>query len=86
MTKNIYSVKAVNAYISHMFQNDFLLHQICVKGEVSNCKYHTSGHIYFTLKDESCAISAVMFATFRKGMDFRMKEGDKVIVTGSVDI
>ena len=52
MTKNVYSVKQVNAYIKNMFVQDFMLNRIYVKGEVSNCKYHTSGHIYFSLKDE----------------------------------
>jgi exodeoxyribonuclease VII large subunit len=69
-----------------MFAQDFLLHRISVKGEVSNCKYHTSGHIYFTIKDEQGAISAIMFAGNRRGLSFPMKEGDKVIVTGSVEV
>ncbi len=86
MTKNIYSVGQVNNYIKNMFAQDFMLRQISIKGEVSNCKYHTSGHIYFTLKDSAGTISAVMFAGYRKGLKFRMKEGDKVIVTGSVEV
>lgn len=86
MLKNIYTVEQVNKYIKNMFTQDFLLHQICIKGEVSNCKYHTSGHIYFTLKDTSGTISAVMFAGYRRGLRFQMKEGDKVIVTGSVEV
>ena len=86
MLKNVYTVEQVNKYIKNMFTQDFLLHQICIKGEVSNCKYHTSGHIYFTLKDKSGTISAVMFAGYRKGLRFQMKEGDKVIVTGSVEV
>ena len=76
MTKNIYSVGQVNAYIKNMFSQDFLLQQISVKGEVSNCKYHTSGHIYFTIKDEKSAMSAIMFAGNRRGLAFPMKEGD----------
>ena len=86
MLKNIYTVEQVNKYIKNMFTQDFLLHQICIKGEVSNCKYHTSGHIYFTLKDASGTISAIMFAGYRRGLRFQMKEGDKVIVTGSVEV
>lgn len=69
-----------------MFAGDFLLRNVCIKGEVSNCKYHTSGHIYFTLKDASGTISAIMFAGHRRGLKFQMKEGDKVIVTGSVEV
>ncbi len=87
MRKNIYSVGQVNKYIKNMFAQDFMLHQICVKGEVSNCKYHSSGHIYFTLKDQDAAMSAVMFSgSRREGLTFPMKEGDKVIVTGSVEV
>lgn len=86
MTKNIYSVGQVNNYIKNMFAQDFMLRQISIKGEVSNCKYHTSGHIYFTLKDSTGTISAVMFSGYRKGLKFQMKEGDKVIVTGSIEV
>ena len=60
--KNVYTVKQVNSYIKNMFTQDFMLSRIYVKGEVSNCKYHSSGHIYFSLKDESGTLSCVMFA------------------------
>ncbi len=83
---NVYSVRQVNAYIKNMFTQDYLLRNLCVGGEVSNCKYHTSGHIYFSLKDESGAIACVMFAGQRKGLAFSMKNGDKVVVEGSVDV
>lgn len=84
--RSVYSVGQVNAYIKNMFEQDFLLNRIYVKGEVSNCKYHTSGHIYFSLKDEAGAIACVMFAGQRKGLAFSMKNGDKVIVGGSVSV
>ncbi len=84
--RNVYSVGQVNAYIKNLFAQDFLLERIAVKGEVSNCKYHTSGHIYFTLKDATGAIACVMFAGNRKGLTFRMKEGDNVVVKGSVQV
>ena len=86
MAKNVYSVRQVNAYIKNMFVQDFMLNRIYVKGEISNCKYHTSGHIYFSLKDESGAIACVMFAGDRRGLGFRMREGQKVIVLGSVSV
>lgn len=86
MTKNVYSVGQVNNYIKNMFAQDFMLRRISVKGEVSNCKYHTSGHIYFTLKDESGTMNAIMFAGNRSGLSFRMKEGDKIVVTGSIEV
>lgn len=60
MLKNVYTVKQVNAYIKNMFTQDFMLNRLYVKGEVSNCKYHPSGHIYFSLKDESGTIACVM--------------------------
>ena len=84
--RNIYTVKQVNNYIKNMFTQDFMLNRICVKGEVSNCKYHTSGHIYFSLKDESGTIACVMFASARSGLSFRMREGQTVIVMGAVSV
>ncbi len=86
MNKNVYSVKQVNAYIKNMFAQDFMLNHIYVKGEISNCKYHTSGHIYFSLKDESGAIACVMFAGDRRGLSFRLQEGQRVVVLGSVSV
>lgn len=86
MTKNVYTVKQVNAYIKNMFTQDFMLSRLYVKGEVSNCKYHTSGHIYFSLKDESGTIACVMFAGQRGGLSFRMSEGQQVVVFGSVNV
>jgi len=80
----VYSVKQVNAYIKNMFTQDFMLNRIYVKGEVSNCKYHTSGHIYFSLKDESGSIACIMFAGNRNGLGFRMQDGQQVIALGNV--
>lgn len=62
------------------------MQSLLVKGEVSNCKYHSSGHIYFTLKDPKGTISCVMFAGSRSGLSFRMSEGQQVIVAGTVDV
>lgn len=86
MAKNVYSVGQVNAYIKNMFVQDFMLNRIYVKGEISNCKYHTSGHIYFSLKDESGAIGCVMFAGDRRGLSFRLQEGQNVIILGSIRV
>lgn len=83
---SIYTVEQLNSYIKKMFAQDYLLQSVYVKGEVSNCKYHTSGHIYFTLKDPRGTISCVMFAGSRKGLSFRMQDGQQVIVGGSVDV
>lgn len=84
--KNVYSVGQVNRYVKNMFTQDFFLQKVYVKGEVSNCKYHTSGHIYFSLKDERGTISCVMFAGQRRGLGFSMKDGDKVVAGGTVDV
>lgn len=82
--RNVYTVKQVNAYIKNMFTQDYMLNRIYVKGEVSNCKYHTSGHIYFSLKDESGSIACIMFAGQRSGLGFRMQDGQQVIALGNV--
>ena len=82
----IYSVSQINTYIKHMFSGNSLLNHIYVKGEVSNCKYHTSGHIYFTLKDGAAQIACVLFAGRRAGISFRMEDGQNVIVFGSISV
>ena len=84
--KNVYSIRQVNLYISNMFRQDFMLNRIYVKGEVSNCKYHTSGHIYFSLKDDSGSLACVMFAGNRSGLKFQMQNGQRVIVLGSISV
>lgn len=84
--RNVYSVGQVNHYVKNMFTQDYFLRKVYVKGEVSNCKYHSTGHIYFTLKDEGGTLKCVMFAGSRRGLAFRMKDGDKVIAGGRVDV
>ena len=87
MNKNVYSVSEVNTYIERMFKDDFMLGNLSLSGEVSNCKYNHTGHIYFTLKDDGAAISCVMFAGKRaKGLKFQMKDGDQIVVTGYVGV
>ncbi len=82
----VYTVSQINAYIKNLFVRDYALSNICVKGEVSNCKYHTSGHIYFTLKDEGGAIACVMFARDRQGLGFRLSDGQQVEVRGQISV
>ena len=86
MARNIYTVTQVNAYIKNMFMQDYICNALFVKGEVSNCKYHSSGHIYFTLKDQKGTINCVMFAGSRQGLKFRLAEGQQVIVGGTIDV
>ena len=84
--RNVYTVGQLNSYIKNMFTQDYLLQGLFVKGEVSNCKYHPSGHIYFTLKDPKGVVNCVMFAGNRAGLSFRLTEGQQVIVGGTVDV
>ncbi len=83
---SVYTVSQANQYIKNMFNQDFLLNNISVRGEVSNCKYHSSGHIYFSIKDKNGLLSCVMFAGKRRGLDFKMEEGNKVIVSGNINV
>lgn len=86
MKHSVYTVAQINSYIKNMFTQDFLLQNVFVKGEISNCKYHSSGHIYFTLKDRKGTMACVMFAGNRNGLNFQLKEGMQVVVEGTVDV
>ena len=86
MRQNVYTVAQINSYIKNMFTQDYMLRFVLVKGEISNCKYHSSGHIYFTLKDEKGVIACVMFAGSRTGLSFRLEEGQMVVVGGTIDV
>lgn len=86
MKQNVYTVAQINSYIKNMFTQDYLLRAVFVKGEVSNCKYHSSGHIYFTLKDAKGVIACVMFAGNRTGLSFKLEEGQMVVVGGTIDV
>ncbi|MGI6072810.1 MAG: exodeoxyribonuclease VII large subunit [Lachnospiraceae bacterium] len=84
--RNVYTVKQVNSYVKRMFEDDFVLRSIYIRGELSNCKYHHSGHIYFSLKDESGVIPGVMFSSNAAGLKFRLTDGMQVIVHGSISV
>ena len=86
MAGNVYSVGQISGYIKNMFEQDYLLKRISVSGEVSNCKYHTSGHIYFTLKDEKASMAAIMFAGNRRNLNFTLRDGQKVVVDGQITV
>ena len=86
MAASIYSVAQINSYIKNMFEQDFALRQIYVRGEVSNCKYHSSGHIYFTIKDASGVLNAVMFRSQRAGLNIRLQNGMQIVAGGSISI
>lgn len=80
------TVSQINRYIANLFKQDYTLSGIQVKGEISGCKYHYSGHIYFTLKDADAAISCVIFSTQRRGLGFTLEDGQSVIVTGRISV
>ena len=87
MKSKVFSVTQINTYIKRMFQSDYALRRISIKGQVSNCKYHSSGHIYFSLKDEESQISCVMFVSARyNGLQFELEDGQEVIVDGNVSV
>lgn len=80
------SVSEVNNYIKKILDNDFILNNLSVKGEISNLKYHTSGHIYFSLKDSNGKINCVMFKGKAYELDFKLEEGMEVIISASCSI
>ena len=86
MEQKAVTVTQLNNYIKNMFGQDFYLNRVSVSGEISNLKYHGSGHIYFTLKDSGGAINGVMFSGDRAGLKFTMKDGDQVVITGQIDV
>ena len=82
----VFSVSSVNQYIKNMFSREYALSVVFVRGEVSNCKYHSSGHIYFSIKDENSQLTCVMFRGDRGGLDFKMENGQEIIVGGSINV
>lgn len=84
--EEVRTVSQINLYIKNMFVRDYSLQRLRVKGEISNCKYHSSGHIYFTIKDRTSQLSCVMFASYTRNLDFRLQEGQSVVVQGSISV
>lgn len=83
---NYISVSALNNYLKRKFEADIHLGHVYLKGEISNCKIHSRGHIYFNLKDEASVINAIMFDTNAKTLNFEPKEGTKVFAEGKVTV
>ena len=86
MTYNAISVTELNKYIKDKFEEDEMLNNILVKGEISNFKHHYTGHMYFTLKDENSLIKCVMFKTYTPNLNFIPKDGMQVKVLGTVSV
>ena len=82
----IYTVSQVNAYIRGILEDDILLSEIELKGELSNVKYHSSGHIYFTVKDSRSQIPGVMFSSDARTLKFTLKEGLAVVISGRIGL
>lgn len=80
------SVLQLNTYIKRLLERDFVLKKVRIEGELSNFKHHGSGHIYFTLKDDEAQVSCVQFRSRVKGHEYELRDGDKVIVEGSVSL
>lgn len=78
MKRKVVAVSDVNRYVSHLFEEDYMLRDLWVAGEVSNCKYHHTGHIYFTLKDDKAGINAVMFSKDAGKLTVKLTEGTKI--------
>ena len=81
---NIFTISQINNYISDLFADSRVLKDVKVKGEISNCKYHSSGHIYFTLKDSGSQLSAVMWRTAAFGLKVRLADGMQVVAHGRI--
>ena len=80
------SVSEVNNYFKKIIDNDFILNNLSVKGEISNLKYHNSGHIYFSLKDNASKLNCVMFKSRAEGLNFMLEEGMSVIISGRASV
>ncbi len=86
MKGKIYTVGQINLYVKRMMDRDAFLSDVFVRGEISNLKIHSSGHIYFTLKDKTAQINCVMFSSYAQGLKFLPETGTKVTVYGSITL
>ena len=86
MNNKYLTVSAINRYLKAKFDNDDNLRTVFLKGEISNIKYHTTGHIYFSIKDETSKINAIMFSSSAKKLLFKPIDGSKVLVTGRISV
>ena len=86
MNNKYLSISAINRYLKAKFDSDENLRVVCLKGEISNIKFHSTGHIYFSLKDETSKINAIMFSSSAKKLLFKPTDGAKVLVTGRISV
>ncbi|TKJ94100.1 exodeoxyribonuclease VII large subunit [Paenibacillus sp. CFBP13512] len=84
--QKVYSIKEINKYIRMKMESDQLLSEVWLRGEISNFTHHSSGHMYFTLKDESSRIKTIMFASHNQRLPFIPKEGARVMAKGNISV
>ena len=84
MFLKVLTVTEVNNYIKKVFDNDFILKNSKIKGELSNVKVHSSGHIYFSLKDEGGKINGIMFSNYAEDLKIIPEEGMQVVISGKI--
>lgn len=84
MEYNYLGISEINNYIKNLIDKDYFLNKVYIKGEISNFKNHTRGHLYFTLKDDNSRINAVMFASSAKSLDFVPQDGNQVLIEGRI--
>ena len=80
------TVSAINRYLKHKLDTDGNLFNVFLKGEISNLKMHSTGHIYFSIKDDSSKINAIMFSSNAKKLTFLPQDGDKVLLSGRISV
>lgn len=83
---SVINVSQLNNYLKNLIDENIVLNNLLVKGEVSNLKYHPSGHVYFSLKDNDSVVKCVIFNSYVSNLNFRLNEGDKVVVNGNLSV
>jgi len=86
MNDKYLTVSVINRYIKHKLDNDENLQKVFIKGEISNFKAHSTGHLYFSIKDETSKINAIMFSRSAANLTFTPIDGTKVLITGRISV
>ncbi len=86
MNDKYLSVSVINRYIKHVIDTDANLQRVFIKGEISNFKAHSTGHLYFSIKDETSKINAIMFSGNARKLNFNPTDGTKVLITGRISV
>ena len=86
MNDKYLTVSVINRYIKHKIDSDENLQTVYIKGEISNFKWHSSGHLYFSIKDETSKINAIMFKSYADKITFKPQDGSKVLIIGRISV